>query len=399
MPNGKLVIVVGGQFGSEAKGHVTAQLAARYDADLVIRTGGPNAGHTVYGPPPVEKMGNGDGLVHERQQFKLRQLPTAAVSNPRSTIAIAAGALLDEQLLREEMRSTGRERIVIDPAVTLLTEEHRRSEERDPDMQWGSTKEGIGAARADRIHRTARTVGQEYGVSTEFEDAEGGGYELAVLDVATVARDSLAYGGTVLIEAAQGYGLGLHTQYYPKTTSADCRAIDALADVGLSPWCDEIRYATLEIWVVVRPFPIRVAGESGPLFGETSWEDLELPTERTTVTNKVRRVGIWDHRLVRDAVLANGGGRRMQFGDGAPVKIALTMVDQVVPELQGLNSVADTRLQDPALVAKLWRWMQRADACGAPVGMLTTSPYDAVFDVDSPAFQRFAAGQFAVAGD
>jgi hypothetical protein len=43
--------------------------------------------------------------------------------------------------------------------------------------------------------------------------------------------------------------------------------------------------------------------------------------------------------------------------------------------------------------------MQRADACGAPVGMLTASPFDAVFGVDSPSFQRFCAGQFATAGD
>lgn len=391
MSNGKLVVVVGGQFGSEAKGHVAGQLAARYGADLAIRTGGPNAGHTIYGPST--KIEQDD--FEERQQFKLRQLPTAAVSNPRTTIAIAAGGLVDPDLLRQEMRDTRRPRTLVDRAATILEERHRLAEEGDPAMQWGSTKEGIGAARADRIHRTALTADRFYA----DVDVSSDGYEVVLTDVAEVARDTLAWGGTVLVEAAQGYGLGLHTQYYPKTTSADCRAIDALADIGLSPWCDEVRYSQLEVWVVVRPYPIRVAGESGPLMGETSWEELGLEQERTTVTNKVRRVGVWDHGLVAAAVKANGGGRTLHIGDSAPVKIALTMVDQVIPELEGLSSLTDTRLQDPGLVSRLWRWMQRADACGAPVGMLTTSPTTAVFDTDSPSFQRFCAGQFAVAGD
>lgn len=399
MSNGKLVIVVGGQFGSEAKGHVAAQLAARYDANLAIRTGGPNAGHTVYGPEPRVTAGDGDPVKFEeckRQQFKLRQLPTASVSNPRTTLAIAAGGLIDPPLLWEELRATGASRILVDRSVTILERKHRIAEEQDPEMQWGSTKEGIGAARADRIHRTAATAASFWPDVVPMHDE---GAELVQTDVAQIARDTLGWGGTVLIEAAQGYGLGLHTQYYPKTTSADCRAIDALADVGLSPWCDEVRFATLEVWVVVRPYPIRVAGESGPLMGETTWDELELPEERTTVTNKVRRVGGWDHGLVKEAIRANGGGRTMHSGDTAPVRVALTMVDQVVPELAGLSSLTDPRLQNPELVARLWRWMQRVDACGAPVGMLTTSPTDAVFGVDSPSFQRFCAGQFTSAGE
>lgn len=42
----KLVtVVVGGQFGSEAKGKVVSYLANEFD--FGVRTGGPNAGHTV----------------------------------------------------------------------------------------------------------------------------------------------------------------------------------------------------------------------------------------------------------------------------------------------------------------------------------------------------------------
>ena len=39
-------VLVGGQWGSEGKGHVASYLAQEYD--VLVRVGGPNAGHTVY---------------------------------------------------------------------------------------------------------------------------------------------------------------------------------------------------------------------------------------------------------------------------------------------------------------------------------------------------------------
>lgn len=374
----RLIIVVGGQFGSEAKGHVAAQLAQRHSADLVIRTGGPNAGHTVYGPP-TRVVETGPEVTHivgtERQVHKLRQLPTAAVSEPRATLAIAAGGLIDSDLLWDEMRATGTHRVLVDRNATLLMPHHRHTEEADPAMQWGSTKEGIGAARADRIHRTATTAGEFWSGVARASD----GFELIMTDVAELARNTLSWGGTVLIEAAQGYGLGLHTRFYPKTTSADCRAIDALADVGLSPWHADVADAVLDVWVCMRPYPIRVAGDSGPLLGETTWEALGLPEERTTVTNKIRRVGTWDHALAREAIEANGGG------GGRPnqrVRVAFTMVDQVVPGLTGFETLENARMQD---LAELAEWYNRVSACGADIGMLTTSPTTAVFGMDKNA--------------
>jgi adenylosuccinate synthase len=358
---GRLIVVVGGQFGSEAKGHVAAQLAMRYEANLVIRVGGPNAGHTVYHPQALEP-------------FKLRQLPTASVAYPHATIAIGGRSLVDPDLLQREMAQTKTARILMDPSATILTEEHRRSEEEDPQMQWGSTKEGIGAARADRIHRTAQTAGEYY---TDHEDCG-----VSLTNLGALAKDALEYGGTVLVEAAQGYGLGLHTPYYPKTTSADCRAIDALADVGLSPWA--LPGVDLQIWVVVRPYPIRVAGESGPLYRESSWDELGLTPERTTVTNKVRRVGHWDSHLVYNAIEANGG-------PSPQVRVALTMVDQVVLALWEADSLDHIRNLSGADTEELTSWFDRVTQCGAQVEMLTTSPRTAIFGVGTIAAQKMLA--------
>jgi adenylosuccinate synthase len=186
------------------------------------------------------------------------------------------------------------ERLSIDSQATLLEQHHlvreqyaASSESTDLVTRIGSTGKGVGAARADRIMREAGI----YGGPT---------------DVGRMARDwvdTLSY--PVIIEATQGYGLGLHAGFYPKCTSRDVRSIDVLAEVGISPWQPGVdRVIT---WVVFRPNPIRVAGDSGPLTAETSWEDLGLEPEFTTVTKKMRRVGGWNVDLALDAMAANGG--------------------------------------------------------------------------------------------
>lgn len=344
-----LHIVVGGQHGSEGKGAVAGQIAAQMDRPLVIRTGGPNAGHTVVGK---------DGQVH-----KLRQLPTAVVSNPTATLGISAGSLIDPDVLVQEMLDhcldQTPERLAIDPSATIIEDDHKRTEAIDSTLVGWSTQKGIGAARSARVRRTAKTAGQLYGTSS--------GSPFTLVSVANLARNNLANGDPVLIEAAQGYGLGLHTKFYPKTTSADCTAIDALADVGLSPWG---MYPT--VWVVLRPYPIRVAGASGPLLGETTWAELGLPQERTTVTNKVRRVGHWDPSLAAEAIWANGGPARN-------IVVALTMADQVVPAVRGMQTAADLRTLTEHDWLKLKGWVRRVEALGARVLALGTGPSTMVF--------------------
>jgi adenylosuccinate synthase len=345
---GKIQVIVGGQYGSEGKGHAAAELAARESEMLAIRTGGPNAGHTVW------------ALDHNRlhgtaREFKFRQLPVAAVANRRATIAISARSLVQLDLVEQELKEAGIPGVAIDSMATILEPGHVAVEQGDEALAWGSTQKGIGAARMDRIHRTARVF------RDRVQHIDG----LWEANTEALAESFLNSGKTVQIEAAQGYGLGLHTSFYPKTTSADCRAIDALADVGLSPWI--YPDAVLEIWVVVRPFPIRVAGDSGPLQYETTWEALGLPEERTTVTNKIRRVGGWDPVLVAGAVRANGG---------SSVKLWMNMADHVFPFLKGCTSLYSLSRDQSKQVAG---WLDKVTAqTGATVHALGTGPDSAI---------------------
>lgn len=336
----KLSVVVGGQFGSEGKGAVVAALAPM--ATDIVRVAGPNAGHCVHGPGP-------DGDDHK---WRLRSVPAGAVTNRDAALHVAAGSEVDLQVLFSEIDALDRhgygvaERLTIHPQATWLGESHiRREQELGLHKRIGSTAKGIGAARADRIWRTAQLI-------EEAADA---------LALRGVAVGEPVYAEHIVIEGTQGYGLGLHAGHYPKCTSSDCRAIDFMAMAGISPWDDRID--DLTVWVVARANPIRVAGDSGPLEGETSWEALGLADEYTTVTNKVRRVGAWDPNLVADAVEANGGP--------PAVRLAFTMADHMFPEIAGLEG--DLLLT--ALPISVHRAMETIEhQVGAKIGYIGTGP-------------------------
>lgn len=346
-------IVAGGQFGSEGKGHISAFLTrhltglARADgrpAPLVIRTGGPNAGHTAY---------DSDG-----RPWRLRHIPAAAVVDPDVQLAIAPGSEIDTGVLSDEigyLEDAGhkvRERLWVDGQATIIQERHL-VEEKALRGRIGSTAKGIGAARASRVMRDA-IVWADIAERSTF----------SIADVPAHTRQHLAAGGDVVIEGTQGYGLGLHAGWYPYCTSGDIRAVDLLAQAGLSPWEPDCTYTP---WVVLRTYPIRVAGNSGPLAMEQSWSDMQrrvphlAEPETTTVTGKVRRIGMWDTALARAAVQANGLGR---------AQVAVTFLDYVFPHLY--------RKAPPVRGGSRTRYLrfirEIEQQTGAPVAIVTTGP-------------------------
>jgi adenylosuccinate synthase len=410
---GSLEVVVGGQFGSEGKGAIAAW-RSKYNGGtlLAVRVAGPNAGHTVIGPRGIDTTGSiapnlcepigdvsarrdGPGWSEGRFAWRLRQVPVAAVVNRQAVCVLAAGSEIDWPVLLNEINmldAAGYDvstRLLVDEQVTLIEDRHKYEEkygrgsftQQDPRVDEargiatgiGSTGKGIGAARADRIWREPSVclAGREDMLAALRERG------VVVTDVALLAAGLLRSSKSkVVIEGTQGYGLGLHAGYYPYGTSSDCRAIDFLAMAGISPW--QVSADDLTVWVCLRPYPIRVGGNSGPLANETSWNALGLPEEHTTVTGKVRRVGEWDGKLARNAILANGG-------PSGPVKIALTMMDYLVPEIAGWTSLpeeteptdAEFRI-DPAAVKASSRlreevaWLSRE--CQQPIAVVGTGP-------------------------
>lgn len=362
---GKLIVVAGAQYGSEAKGHVADQLSrpgVAGDNVVVVRVAGPNAGHTVYGQCPSDcqhdasHMSGTEWIGHP---WRLRAVPVGAVSNRDADLVIAAGSEIDKDVLLSEVTALDlagygvSSRLRIDAQATVLTKRHIDEEVRaEINKRLGSTAKGIGAARADRIWRLATLWGDNQEPKHQVDTAE-------------YIRARLHEGATVIIEGTQGYGLGLHAGHYPQCTSSDCRAIDFLAMAGVSPWWPEVD--EFGVWLAARVRPIRVAGNSGPMKGETDWQTLGLPEEYTTVTKKVRRVGEWDADLVRRAVIANGG---------APVvRVALTMVDTIFDEVRNAEGMFDDVDWDNEAAPPLPSVLTNIEhEIGAPIRMIATSP-------------------------
>jgi adenylosuccinate synthase len=342
----KCTIVVGGQYGSEGKGKTVA-LLARAGAPVVVRCGGPNSGHTT--------SVNGRDLI-------VRQLP-AGISNPASLLLIAAGCVVDERLLRDEVAFLGitRDRLVVDPRAVLLTPEDRLREASNVSA-IGSTASGTGAALMRRMGRSTDVRLAEHSKSLrEFARVES---------TAALVHDALQKNRDVIVEGTQGFALSLfHGPVFPFVTARDTTAAGFCSEVGVSP-----RQVT-DVVVVIRTFPIRVGGNSGPLPDEISWETIReesrapiVEREFTSVTRRLRRVARFDLTSVVNACRYN-----------APTRLAVMGVDRLDYDNRGIESPAD--LSDVAM-----RWIDNLQrSTEVRVGFVGTgfSTYEAVNMDDS----------------
>lgn len=296
-----LWVVVGGQFGSEGKGKISAFITQQEGIDICVRCGGPNSGHS---------------FVDETGTYRtLRQLPTGFIRH-QTKLLLPAGALIDVEVLRSEI-----ELLKLNPARLgidrncMVIEQQDRENERSLRMQerLSSTLTGVGSAVARRTLRTPdvhllQHVLEEHPWLKQY-----------VVDVSDEVNAALDREKKVLIEGTQGSGLSVyHSEFYPKATSRDTNAAGFVSEVGVSP------LRVTEIVLVFRTFPIRVAGsQAGPLLDEISWEEIQqesrYPTplhEYTTVTKKLRRVGRFDVQQAKNALRLNH-----------PTRLALNFVD------------------------------------------------------------------------
>lgn len=285
-------IVVGGQFGSEGKGKVSLELVrmATERRIAVVRVGGPNSGHTAY-----DRSG---------RRLALRQLPAGAVDR-NVDIVFPAGSYIDVDVLLREIEELDypRDHIFISPYANVITPEQKAWEvEAGLVSGIGSTGSGVGAAIMAQVAREASNFPLH-----RHDAAHCASLEPFMYDTTALMRSWLDAGARIVIEGTQGFGLSLYDGgYWPKATSRATTAAAALAETGLSPMDVD------NVALVIRSYPIRVAGNSGPLPGETSWEAISASIdtqadlrEFTTVTKKLRRVGHFDASVVKAAIACN----------------------------------------------------------------------------------------------
>jgi len=285
-------VIIGGQYGSEGKGKVAAYLAPEYD--WAAKSGGPNSGHTVF-----------DGDI----EYKLRTIPSAFV-NRECSLAIAPAALLSIEHLQKEIKlcAITENRLHVDPRALVITERYTNMEKSLVE-QIGSTGQGVGAALLDKLSRKVP-------VCFAKDVPELSPY---ISDVPHELYKALSGGEKLLIEGSQGYGLSINHGVHPFVTSRDTTAATMCGDLGVG------LLSVDEVIVVLRTFPIRVGGNSGPLKSEIDWKSVThrsgwpSPIEEfTTVTNRLRRVGEFDIDMVTEACRYNSAS-----------SIALNFIDYV----------------------------------------------------------------------
>ncbi len=319
------IVVVGAQWGDEAKGKIVDYLAPH--ADMVVRFGGGNnAGHSV---------------TVGAELYKFHLVPSG-ILNPHLTCVIADGVVIDPGALVQEIeghiaRGLTFENLKISTGAHVILPYHRLfdllAETSLGDGKIGTTGRGVGPAYADKAARIGIRMSEfiapkrfrerlkvvldqknviltkVYGVDAlDFEPlyAEYAGYaeklQPYVQETALLVHTAATQGRGVLFEGAQGTLLDLDLGTYPFVTSSHPTAGGACIGTGIGP--------TLVDGVigVAKAYTTRVGSGVFPteLLNETGDYIRERGHEYGTTTGRPRRCGWLDTVILRYAARVNG---------------------------------------------------------------------------------------------
>lgn len=319
----RTLVIVGAQWGDEAKGKLVDVLGGQ--ADLVVRyAGGNNAGHTV---------------ITGGKTYKFQLIP-AGILHPGTVAIIGSGMVIDPKGLLDELDRTLAQKsdlgtLKISSAAHVVFPYHRMldalEEEARGENKIGTTSRGIGPAYQDKVARTGIRMGEfvnpeiferrfcdvltyknreltMHGSPTlDFDTlfAEYSAYAERlrpyVCDTEVLVQEAVEANKQVLFEGAQGTFLDLDSGTYPYVTSSHPVAGGACLGTGVGP------RALKNILGVAKAYTTRVG--SGPFPSEQDNETGEFirqaGQEFGTVTGRTRRCGWLDLVLLRQSARLN----------------------------------------------------------------------------------------------
>jgi adenylosuccinate synthase len=408
-------VVVGAQWGDEAKGKVVDLLAQ--DADMVVRYGGgSNAGHTV--------------MVGE-ELFKLHLIPSG-ILNPKTTCVISDGVVLDPAVALRELdelqgRDVSTERLRISRNAHVVMPYHkeidRLEEERKGAGKIGTTMQGIGPAYEDKARRCGIRIADlvEPARLAERLDAvlrdknflitqlyksqplnreeildryARCGERLApfAADTARLVHEAAASGARLVFEGAQGTMLDIDHGTYPFVTSSHPVAGGACIGTGIGPKGIDT------VVGVCKAYTTRVGRGSFPteLLDATGDRIREKGNEYGTTTGRPRRIGWLDVVALRHSVRVNGfdwlalmlldvlsGIGTLRICTGYRVSGAVhaempadehayARVEPVYEELPGWAEEIDAVRRFEALPVNAQRYVRRMEELlGVPIGLVS----------------------------
>lgn len=317
------LVVVGAQWGDEAKGKLVDVLGG--EADLVVRfAGGNNAGHTV---------------ITGGKTFKFQLVP-AGILHPSTVAIIGSGMVVDPKGLLEELDRTVAQKpdlgtLRISSAAHVVFPYHRMldvlEEEARGENKIGTTSRGIGPAYQDKVARIGIRMGEfvkpdlfstrlrevlavknrllsllggeNLDYDTVYAEYKAYADRLAplVVDTDILVSDAVEASQKVLFEGAQGTFLDLDCGTYPYVTSSHPVAGGACLGTGVGP------RAIQNVLGVCKAYTTRVG--SGPfpteLHDDIGEKIRQQGQEFGTVTGRSRRCGWLDLVALRQSCRLN----------------------------------------------------------------------------------------------
>ncbi|MGB4176607.1 MAG: adenylosuccinate synthase [Halanaerobiales bacterium] len=318
-------ILVGAQWGDEAKGKVTDLLART--ADVIVRFGGGNnAGHTV--------------IVGD-QKFELHLIPSGILYEEKINI-IGNGVVLDPAALVKEMqmleeRGISLDNFFISEIAHVIMPYHRLldklEEERKGAGKIGTTGKGIGPAYTDKVARRGirlvDTLDKDrfyrrltealdyqnlllekiYGVEALKAEEIMEEYQeyidiirKHVTDTTLLLDQARKEGKEIFFEGAQGTLLDVDYGTYPYVTSSNPTAGGVCTGTGFGPVGIDAVIGVTKAYITrvgEGPFPTELKNKIGD-------ELREKGHEYGVTTGRPRRCGWFDIPIIKHAIRVNG---------------------------------------------------------------------------------------------
>lgn len=316
-------VVVGGFWGDEGKGLVSAWQNFRHAAKGVFRgCGGSNPEH---------------GLFIDDTYLKVNQLPLGFIFQ-QCLVGIGPGTAVDaDKFLYEVNRFyLTPQQVRVDYRCPIITPQNIQEEITNSNMHAiGSTKSGTGIAMSHAALRTAPIAQDISALQPYLEDIP----QLA---------NQLAAQGTIGIESTQGTFLSRYHGDYPNVTSVDVCAPSAIAGVGLN-W-----RVVDDVLVCIKAYPTREG--TGPMGDVEEFTVEEMETlgiieyssivDPSTGRNQIRRKskGI-DYTLLQRIIMLNGANQiALTFAEQVDAQVRdATQWSQLTPKVKQLISEIERR--------------------------------------------------------
>lgn len=412
------LVIVGAQWGDEAKGKLVDVLGSQ--SDVVVRySGGNNAGHTVLVGP---------------KEFKFHLIP-AGILHPGVSAVLGAGMVICPKSLLEEIDRTlnmaaDLGTLQISAGAHVVFPYHRMLDALEEQARGsnpiGTTSRGIGPAYQDKVARFGIRMGEfvhpdifpvrlrevlgyknrlleMFGAEPIEFDALYEEYRHYadrirpwVVDTDVIVQEAVESGQRVLFEGAQGTFLDLDSGTYPYVTSSYPTAAGACLGTGVGPRAIEGVLGVAKAYttrVGSGPFPTELTDEVGEYirqhgkeFGTTTgrgrrcgWLDLVLLKHSA----RVNSLSGWV--ITRLDVLSNGFERvKIATGYGLDGEIIrhvpqntfdFARVEPVYEEMAGWSGDLTVCRKLTDLPAEARAYLDRIEAeTGVPVAVVSIGP-------------------------